>query len=103
MTSLSLFSLDTAETGSGDHENYFVQLDLKEYLTLHKNGSYLEAQCENKAVRIRPIGDQRFWPNIAETTLLFSSKNKFYTIDALDALDMTSFHTFHKAIKPKYG
>ena len=43
------------------------------------------------------------WPNIPRTTLLFSSKKKYSTMDDLDNNDDIDFYDFHKAIKPKYG
>ena len=89
----SVKSLDTAKSGSGDHENYYVQLNLTEYLIIHKNGSMLNAACESKAVRIRSISEQRLWPNIPRTTLIFSSKSTVYVAD----------YNFHKKVKPKYG
>ena len=97
----SPFSLDTADTGSGDHENYFVQLNLKDYLTIHKDGLLLNADCELTAVRIRTIGDHQMWPHITGTTLLFSSETKYYSINALD--QMMSVDGFYKAIQPRYG
>ena len=96
-------SLDTAITGSGDHENYVVQFDLTKYLTVHNDGSALNDECEIIAVRIRSISVNRMWPNIPKTTLVFSSKKKYCTIDELDNKDDIDFHDFHKAVKPKYG
>ena len=95
----SRLSLDTAATGSGDHENYFVQLNLSKYLKVHKNGSLLNADCKTIAVRIRTVFDHQMWPNINATTLLFSNNTKYYSDDALDI----SNYDFHKAIKPEYG
>ena len=99
----SLLSLDTAITGSGDHENYFVQLNLTKYLMIHNNGASLNDECETIAVRIRTVSVHRMWPNIPKTTLLFSRKMKYYTIDALNDKNNIDFHEFHKTVKPKYG
>ena len=96
-------SLDTAVTGSGDHENYFVQFNLNEYLKIHNNGALLNDECETIAVRIRSVSVNRMWPNIPKTTLLFTSKKKYYTIDDLENKSDIDFHDFHKAVKPKYG
>ena len=97
----SINSLDTAKSGTGDHENYFVQLNLAEYLMVHTNGSFLNAECESEAVRIRPVNVGTMWPNIKNTTLLFSSKSTFNTEGVIEG-DI-SFHDFHKAVKPNYG
>ena len=70
---------------------------------VHNNGASLYDQCVSIAVRIRTVSVNRMWPNIPKTTLLFSSKTKYYTMDALDNYDDIDFHDFHKAIKPKYG
>ena len=78
-----------------------MQLNLQEYLIVYKNGSLLNADCEITAVRIRTIGDHQMWPDIAGTTLLFSSEAKYYSVNALDK--MTSVHGFYKAIQPRYG
>ena len=99
----SLSSHDTAVTGSGDHENYFVQLNLTEYLLIDNNGASLYDECETIAVRIRTVSVHRMWPNIPKTTLLFSRKMKYYTIDALNNKDDIDFHEFHKTVKPTYG
>ena len=69
---------------------------------IHKN-ELLNDECENIAVRIRTVNVHNIWPNMTEATLLFSSKKKYYSVDAVDSLNLTSYHDFHKAIKPKYG
>ena len=104
----SLKSVDSAKSGSGDHENYFVQLDLSKYTMVHKNGSLVDADCESKAVRIRNISEHTFWPNIPRTTLLFS-KNQDYiyetTVEDIGDIDYfdDDFGSFSKAVKPNYG
>ena len=104
----SLKSVDTAESGTGDHENYFVQLDLSKYTMVHQNGSRIDADCESKAVRIRNISNHTFWPNIPRTTLLFS-KNENYdnktTLEDKGDIDdfVDSIGSFSKAVKPNYG
>ena len=70
---------------------------------VHNNGSSLNDDCEIIAVRIRTVSVNQMWPNIPRTTLLFSSKNKYYTNDDLDNNDDIDFYDFHKAINPKYG
>ena len=72
-------------------------------MKVHDNGAFLNDECETIAVRIRSVSVNRFWPNIAKTTLLFSSKKKYYTVEELDNKDDIGFHDFHKAVKPKYG
>ena len=81
-------------------------------MTVHKNGSLLNADCETISVRIRTVGNatvgnatagHQMWPNIIGTTLLFSKKTKYYSENALDSLNLTSVHNFQKAIKPRYG
>ena len=96
-------SIDTANTGTGDHENYFAKLDLNDYLTKH-DGDLLEAQCEAKAIRIRAVSKQIMWPNIPKTTLLFSDKKTYYSKGAvdLDDEDENDF-TFYPTVKPHYG
>ena len=70
---------------------------------VYNDGLLLNEECEIIAVRIRTVSVHRMWPNIPGTTLLFSSKKKFYTANALDNKDDIDFYDFHKAIKPKYG
>ena len=106
--SFSLLSVDTAVSGSGDHENYFVQLDLTKYTVVHKNGSLVDADCESKAVRIRPISEHIFWPNIPRTTLLFSENENYFNKSTLEKIeDIDDFDDFngslHRAVKPNYG
>ena len=99
--SLKIFSrqsIDTAETGSGDHENYFAKLDLNEYL-IKRGGDLLNGQCETKATRIRAVSNQIMWPNIPKTTLLFSYNEKYYSKGAMDITDFI----FYPIIKPQYG
>ena len=99
---LSLKSVDTAESGSGDHENYFVQLDLSKYTMVHKNGSLVEADCESKAVRIRNTPQHTSWP-FPRTTLLFSKNENYDNKTTLeDKGDIDDF-AFSKAVKPNYG
>ena len=96
-------SIDTADTGTGDHENFFAQLDLNGYLTEH-DSHLLDAQCVTKAIRIRAVSDQIMWPNIPKTTLLFSDKNTYHpkgTVD-LDDENKNDF-TFYPTVKPHYG
>ena len=95
MNILSRNSIDTADTGTGDHENYFTRLDLNEYLTEH-DADLLDAQCEIKAIRIRAVADQIMWPNIPKTTLLFSDKNT-YSSKRVDLDD------YYPTVKPHYG
>ena len=102
---LAFSSIDTANTGTGDHENYFVQLDLNNYLTTN-NGSLFNGQCEFIGVRIRTVSNLFnadrsgiMWPNIPKTTLLFSNKRTYYSSDALTIDD----YNFHKTVKPHYG
>ena len=99
----SRWSLDTADTGSGDHENYFDQLNLSKYLKVHKNGSLLNADCKTIAVRIRTVFGHQMWPTINATTLLFSNKTKYHSSEGLDSNDAISNYDFHKAIMPEYG
>ena len=80
-----------------------MQLNLQEYLTVHKDFALLNADREITADRIRMVGDHQIWPYIPGSTLLFSSETKYYTVNVLDELDLTSVHGFHKAIKPRYG
>ena len=70
---------------------------------VHNNGTSLNDECETIAVRIRTVSVNRMWPNIPKTTLLFSSKKKYFTMEALTNKDHTDFHDFHKAVKPNYG
>ena len=81
---------------------------------VYNDGLFLNEECEIIAVRIRTVSvtdvdatvnqnPHIMWPNIPGTTLLFSSKKKFYTANALDNKDDIDFYDFHKAIKPKYG
>ena len=98
-------SIDTADTGTGDHENFFAQLDLNGYLTEH-DSHLLDAQCVTKAIRIRAVSDQIMWPNIPKTTLLFSDKKIYHSsggvdLDHLDE-DENNF-TFYPTVKPHYG
>ena len=90
-------------SGSGDHENYFVQLSLTKYLMDHNNGASSNDDCETIAVRIRTVSVNRMWPNIPRTTLLFTSKKIYYTMRDLEEKHDIDFHDFHKAIKPNYG
>ena len=115
----SLSSLDTPEAGdhqkisNGDHENYYVQHDLTQYSILYKNGSLVDAVCEAKAVRIRDISKHRLWPNIFNTTLVFSSKrdsnnDTFHKENELSEKgDIDKFSDnkiqFFKGVKPNYG
>ena len=101
-------SFDTATSGSGDHENYFVQLDLTEYTILDKDGSLIDADCESKAVRIRNISEHRHWPNIPGTTLLFSENENYENETSLhETGDIDCFDNFvgnfSKAVKPNFG
>ena len=70
---------------------------------VRNNGTSLNDQCETIAVRIRTVSVNQMWPNIPKTTLLFSSKKKYFTTKALDNKDHIDFHDFHKAVKPNYG
>ena len=70
---------------------------------VHNNGTSSNDECEIIAVRIRTVSVNQMWPNIPRTTLLFSSKKKYYTTNDLDYNDDIEFHDFHKTIKPKYG
>ena len=76
-------------------------------MSVHEDGSLLNAECEIISVRIRTVGNgtkgHQMWPNIIGTTLLFSRKTKYYSENALDSLNLTSVHDFQKAIKPRYG
>ena len=69
---------------------------------IHNNGASLNDECKTIAVRIRTVSVHRMWPNIPKTTLLFSRKMKYFTIDGLNNKDI-DFHEFHKTVKPKYG
>ena len=69
---------------------------------VHNNGTSLNDECETIAVRIRTVSVNQMWPNIPKTTVLFSSRKKFYTKDVLDDKDDIHYE-FHKAVKPKYG
>ena len=105
MKIFSCQSIDTANTGTGDHENYFAKLDLDDYLTEH-DGDLLDAQCEAKAIRIRAVSDQIMWPNIPKTTLLFSDKKTYYSKGAVDLDhldDDKNDFTFYPTVKPHYG
>ena len=70
---------------------------------IHNNSALLNDECETIAVRIRTVSVHQRWPNIPKTTLLFTSKKKYYTLDDLENKDDIDFHDFHKAVKPKYG
>ena len=80
-----------------------MRLNLQEYLTVHRDGELFKADCEITAVRIRTVGDHKIWPYITRTTLLFSSEKKYYTVEALDQMDLTGVYGFHKTIQPRYG
>ena len=102
----TLLSLDTAISGTGDHENYFAQFDLNHYLDqastlVYKNGSSVNADCEPKAVRIRSILNQRMWPTISRTTLLFSSMSKYQIYP--ERVQLNGTFQYHQAVKPNYG
>ena len=94
--------MDTAITGTGDHENYFAQLDLDAYIRNH-DGHLLNANCEAKAIRIRAVSGHIMWPSIPKTTLLFSDK-KTYSEETvvLDDVDTNDFN-FYASVKPHYG
>ena len=95
-------SIDTAATGTGDHENYFVRLNLADYLRKHDH-ALLNANCESIAVRIRDVSNQRLWPNIPLTTLLFSNTSTYYSPDYLDQIGDIQIFKFHQTVKPNYG
>ena len=61
---------------------------------VHNNGASSNDDCETIAVRIRWVSDNRMWPNIPKTTLLFSSKKIYYTIGDLEEKhDMIEYQT----------
>ena len=95
--------MDTAITGTGDHENYFAQLDLDAYIRNH-DGHLLNANCEAKAIRIRAVSGHIMWPSIPKTTLLFSDKKTYYPSGAvnLDYEDINNF-ILYPTVKPHYG
>ena len=89
---------------SGDHENFYAdyQLNMTEMLILHNNGSFVNDDCESKAVRIRAISEQRMWPNLRKT-LLFSSQSTYNTESHLEETGDVDLYDFHYAVNPKYG
>ena len=105
----SLYSLDTPgdhrdlKTGTGDHENYFAGLDLAEYLVTYNGSTLNTSQCQTKAVKIRVVSEGISWPNIPDTTLLFSNKTTYYSKNALDSNGDIQSYNFHKTVKPHYG
>ena len=69
---------------------------------VHQDGSYVNADCKSKAVKIRTNSTHVMWPNIARTTLLFSDI-KYYFEDDLDKIGDIDSYNFYKAVKPNYG
>ena len=95
--------MDTAESGTGDHENFFAKLDMTQAILRHFDGKPVNDDCQPIAVKIRQIDEQRMWPNIPQTTLLFSEKKTYLTESALDFIGESVYYKFHKAVKPLYG
>ena len=93
----------------GDHENFHARekLNLTDYVMNLGDVSLLNAACRSVAVRIRPISEQRYWPNI-DNTLLFSSQSErsfpdFHNENDLKKFKDIDFYVYHKAVKPQYG
>ena len=65
----------------GDHENFHARkkLNLTEYVMNLGDVSLLNAACRSVAVRIRPISEQRYWPNIDNTLLFFKPIRKKFS------------------------
>ena len=96
-------SVDTPDApGTGDHENYFVKLDLKAHLK-KRNNSLVIDNCKSTAVRIRTIDKQENWPNIPDTTLLFSDADKYNPVEILDKKGAVTYDMFYPGVKPNYG
>ena len=86
-------------TKSGDHENYYVELNIS-HLTDHlinKNCLFVNTDCTAIAVKIRTKGTHFMWPTNKKNILMFSSKvsPKF--------TDGTEEYHWHKGVKPHYG
>ena len=66
--------------------------------------SLLNAACKSVAIRIRPISEHKFWPNI-DNTLLFSSKSErsYPDFSTADDLNKSDDIVYFKAVKPQYG
>ena len=58
---------------SGDHENYYAVNcnNLTSHL-IYQNCSFVNADCEARAVKIRTKDEHSMWPNIRGNTLVFS-------------------------------
>ena len=96
-------SVDTPNSpGTGDHENYFVKVDLKAYLK-KRNESLVIHNCKSTAVRIRTIDNHEMWPNIPDTTLLFSDADRYNPKEILDENGDVTDDMFSPGVKPNYG
>ena len=69
------FSLDTPQSGSGDHENYFEERNLK----VCETDGTCYTDCTRKAVHIREIHTQMPWYGFPQNTLIFSDTSEFFT------------------------
>ena len=102
------FSLDTPESGSGDHENYFA-LHPHNSTIYEANGS-LYGGCSRKAIHIRVIGEHKAWYSLGDENLFFShtSSQQFLQLthenlnETLKNLNESSI-TYTKAVNSTYG
>ena len=100
-------SLDTPESGSGDHENYYG-IDLNNSTVYESNGTQY-GDCYKRAVHIREIEVQRPWFAFGNNTLVFSdlSSQRFthFTKENLkEALkNSTKTINYTKAVNSTYG
>ena len=68
--------------------------------------------CKSTAVSIRTIGTaiinnktqgHKEWPNIPDTTLLFSDSDNYLTKKELDEKEHSTYDNFRSSVKPNYG
>ena len=100
-------SLDTPESGSGDHENYYG-IDSNNFPVYESNGTQY-SDCYKRAVHIREIEVQRPWFAFGDNTLVFSdlSNQRFTHLtkeDLNEALtNSTKSINYTKAVNSTYG
>ena len=101
-----IISLDTPESGSGDHENVYGVYN--ETLEIYDSDGNLYGECERKAVNIREISKQRPWHSFENNTILFSdlsrSMKKYLSMDSKEDINEAKNSVrYTKAVKSSYG
>ena len=90
---------------SGDHENYHAlnSNNLTAHL-IHKNCSFVNADCQAKAIKIRTMDEHFMWPNITGNTLMFSRrKSKPPFLKETDIKEDIDYYEWRKTVKSHYG